>query len=214
MRYLKELMKKKRMTRSDLCRESDLPDSTVRDILNGKARIDHCEAGTLFDIATALDTTVEEILGHYWEERLGINTPNQPFCDDCSVLRNEPALNFYYAVDTALHALKNYGVEDFIQFVRNRECAEHYYNLGQYGAALFLTGLVDYLERHMGHKSHPAFAGHRSERLDTPMFPLRLMNIDFTGVEYEACKKEIMNHAIPELARFNIFMTREDLGLN
>ena len=59
---LLELMNEKHMTRAELSRRSGVPESTLRDILNGKAQIDHCEAGTLLAIADVLETTVDEIV--------------------------------------------------------------------------------------------------------------------------------------------------------
>ena len=69
--YLMNLMNKKCMTRADLSMMSGVPDSTLRDILSGKAQIDHCEAATIYGIADALGTTVEDVLDHYWDECLG-----------------------------------------------------------------------------------------------------------------------------------------------
>ena len=68
--YLMNLMNKKCMTRADLSMMSGVPDSTLRDILSGKAQIDHCEAATIYGIAEALGTSVEDILDHYWDECL------------------------------------------------------------------------------------------------------------------------------------------------
>ena len=45
--YLNTLMEKKNISRAELSRRSCVPESTLRDILNGKARLDHCEALTL-----------------------------------------------------------------------------------------------------------------------------------------------------------------------
>ena len=52
---------------------SSVPDSTLRDILSGKAQIDRCEAATIYGIADALDTTVEDVLVHYWKECLSVS---------------------------------------------------------------------------------------------------------------------------------------------
>ena len=68
--YLMNLMNKKCMTRADLSMMSGVPDSTLRDILSGKAQINHCEAATIYGIADALGTTVEDVLDHYWDECL------------------------------------------------------------------------------------------------------------------------------------------------
>ena len=68
--FLNELMNNQHLTRADLCRKSGLPESTLRNILNGKTQLDRCESATLLCLADALNTTVEEIISHYWDECL------------------------------------------------------------------------------------------------------------------------------------------------
>ena len=54
MMYLIELMNARHMSRTDLSDLSGVPESTLRDILTGKAQLDRCEAATLYSIAEAL----------------------------------------------------------------------------------------------------------------------------------------------------------------
>lgn len=68
MKYIETLMQKKHLTRSDLHKMTGIPESTLRDILSGKARIERCETLTLVLIASVLDTTVEEILMNHFQE--------------------------------------------------------------------------------------------------------------------------------------------------
>ena len=68
--YLMNLMNEQYMTRADLSMMSGVPDSTLRDILSGKAQIDHCEAATIYGIADALGTTVEDMLNTALDQAL------------------------------------------------------------------------------------------------------------------------------------------------
>ena len=70
--YLNELMNARQMSRTELSARSRVPESTLRDILSGKTQLDHCEAATLYDLAAALQVSIEDILENYWEE---MNTP-------------------------------------------------------------------------------------------------------------------------------------------
>ena len=81
MMFLNELMKEKNMTRAELSRKSGVPESTLRDILSGKAQFDRCEVLTVACIAGALDTTIEELLGSHIDEALcgGDAARRQPF---------------------------------------------------------------------------------------------------------------------------------------
>ena len=58
MMYLIELMNARHMSRTDLSDLSGVPESTLRDILTGKAQLDRCEAATLYSIAEALDVSI------------------------------------------------------------------------------------------------------------------------------------------------------------
>ena len=68
MMFLNNLMNSRNLTRAELSASSNIPESTLRDILNGKAQLDRCEAVTLYNLAYALDVSVEDLLEDYWEE--------------------------------------------------------------------------------------------------------------------------------------------------
>ena len=58
MMFLNNLMNSRNLTRAELSASSNIPESTLRDILNGKAQLDRCEAVTLYNLAYALDVSV------------------------------------------------------------------------------------------------------------------------------------------------------------
>ena len=60
--YLNELMNARQMSRTELSARSRVPESTLRDILSGKTQLDRCEAATLYDLAAALQVSIEDIL--------------------------------------------------------------------------------------------------------------------------------------------------------
>ena len=49
--FLNNLMNSRNLTRAELSASSNIPESTLRDILNGKAQLDRCEAVTLYNLA-------------------------------------------------------------------------------------------------------------------------------------------------------------------
>ena len=51
MMFLNNLMNSRNLTRAELSASSNIPESTLRDILNGKAQLDRCEAVTLYNLA-------------------------------------------------------------------------------------------------------------------------------------------------------------------
>ena len=93
------------MTRSDLSQASGIPESTLRDILNGKAQLDHCEAGTLVQLAFALDTTVEEIVVNYWDR---LDAESEKLVQDAltKVLKGRTSIVIAHRLSTIMNADK------------------------------------------------------------------------------------------------------------
>ena len=208
--YLMNLMNKKCMTRSDLSMMSDVPDSTLRDILSGKAQIDHCEAATIYGIADALGTTVEDILDHYWDECLED--------DDEEVWKRQPLhdghtlLIFYSTVDKLVQ-LRLFAEDSLLAASFNSETyIDYFFDKGFYREAFFLLGITDYLNRKLGKKTEPRFDAYRVYRLDNPVYSLSTLEEYDDPEELKNAKANAEAYAIPELAAFNIFMTEEDIS--
>ena len=208
--YLMNLMNKKCMTRADLSMMSGVPDSTLRDILSGKAQIDHCEAATIYGIADALGTTVEDILDHYWDECLED--------DDEEVREKQPLhdghtlLLFYSTVDKLVQ-LRQFAEDSLLASSFNSEAfIDYFFDKGFYREAFFLLGLTDYLNRKLGKKTDPRFDAYRVYRLDNPVYSLSTIEEYDNPKELENAKAYAETYSIPELAAFNIFMTEEDIS--
>ena len=134
--YLNTLMEKKNISRAELSRRSCVPESTLRDILNGKARLDHCEALTVSCIAGVLGTTVEDLLINYWDEPLdeeeNMVWPERH--DDSSML------DFYMLVDSTMRKLSACGDMRFVKAICDDYWIERFYTAGFYRSAFFLLG--------------------------------------------------------------------------
>ena len=208
--YLMNLMNKKCMTRSDLSMMSDVPDSTLRDILSGKAQIDHCEAATIYGIADALGTTVEDILDHYWDECLED--------DDEEVWKRQPLhdghtlLLFYSTVDKLVQLRQAVEDADLASCFSSEPFIDYFFDKGFYREAFFLLGITDYLNRKLGMKTDPRFDAYRVYRLDNPVYSLSTLEEYDDPEELKNAKAYAEAYAIPELAAFNIFMTEEDIS--
>ena len=55
-------LKKQRITKYKLSKESGVPQATINDICSGKTDVEKCAAGTLYRLAKVLGISVEEIL--------------------------------------------------------------------------------------------------------------------------------------------------------
>lgn len=205
MMYLNELMNACHMSRAELSARSNIPESTLRDILNGKAQLDRCEAATLYNIAYALDVSVEDILEGYWNE-LERDAPAHTSVHDENSL-----MNFYVLADSMLGRLRATDDLAFIDGIDQNEWIERLYQSGQYRCALFLLGMVDYLCRKNGIRQVARYDEYRKARLDRPVYALRTLNVNDDDGAFQRARTEAENNAIPELGRYGIYMTEEDI---
>lgn len=206
--FLNELMDENDMSRAELSRISGVPESTLRDILNGKAQIDHCEAGTLMAIADALDTTVEEIVTNYWDFWESSLNPDE--MEKIPVHDNDLLAYFYMAVSATLLKMGKAGEMGFVCDICNTDFVEAFFSQKSYRTALFLVGMIDYIHRKNNMNPDPRFDAIRDFCLDQPVYSLDTLACD----DAEDCiqaKTFAEKNAIPELACFNIFMTEEDV---
>ena len=207
--YLMNLMNEHCMTRADLSMMSGVPDSTLRDIFSGKAQIDHCEAATIYGIADALGTTVEDILDHYWDECLGADDEE---CEREVLHDGHTLLLFYSTVDRVVQLRQHVDDALLTSCVNSEAFIDLFFDRGFYREAFFLLGLTDYLNRKLGMKTNPRFDAYRGYRLDCPVYSLSTLEEYDDPEELKNAKAYAEAYAIPELAAFNIFMTEEDIS--
>lgn len=205
MMYLNELMNARHMSRAELSARSNIPESTLRDILNGKAQLDRCEAATLYNIAYALDVSVEDILEGYWDA-LERDAPART-----SVHDDHSLMNFYVLADSMLGRLRATGDLTFIDGIDQNGWIERMYQGREYRCALFLLGMMDYLCRKNGVRQVARYDEYRKARLDGPVYALRTLNVNDDDGAFQRARTEAENNAIPELGRFGIYMTEEDI---
>ena len=205
MMYLNELMNSRNLTRAELSARSNIPESTLRAILNGKAQLDRCEAATLYNIAYALDVSVEDILEGYWDA-LERDAPARTSVHDENSL-----MNFYVLADSMLGRLRATGDLAFIDGIDQNGWIERLYQGREYRCALFLLGMLDYLCRKNGVRQVARYDEYRKTRLDRPVYALRTLNVNDDDGAFQRARTEAENNAIPELGRFGIYMTEEDI---
>ena len=205
MMYLNELMNSRNLTRAELSARSNIPESTLRDILNGKAQLDRCEAATLYNIAYALDVSVEDILEGYWDALERTAPARIAVHDDSSLM------NFYVLADSMLGRLRATGDLAFIDGIDQNGWIERLYQGREYRCALFLLGMLDYLCRENGVRQVARYDEYRKARLDGPVYALRTLNVNDDDGAFQRVRTEAENNAIPELGRYGIYMTEEDI---
>lgn len=207
--YIEKLMNERHMTRTDLCRKSRLPESTLRGILNGEAYIPHCRYSTISALANALDTTAEEILRESRKEH-----------DSCHCRKDEPILRFWKTSrmeDFCLHRtlvlelLHSGDYRDFIRYVRENRMIERMEKAGDTSICLYTVCLMDYLCRIHNLRPFMEYERFRGIMLEEPIFPFFLLSRVDDPISCRTMVKNLEKDAIPEFLRCNIFETEDNL---
>ena len=206
--YINQLMKEQDMTYEELCRKTGIAGSTIRDILDGTSYIPNCKASTLYDIAFALNTTVEDILENSWDEE------NDEYEDENPVfeLTPDPPEAFYlaqYDILKLLHQSQNDVV--FIDSMRKSGAVHELIEHGSTTMALYLVALTDYLCRVNKRPLPEEYAFACDYRLSEPVYPISVMKSVNDPVRMKKQIDELESKAIPEFARFNIWETAEHI---
>lgn len=142
----------------ELCDASEIPSSTLSDILSGKAVLSHCQARTIQKLSKGLDMSMEEVLA--------LEEPDIPACDCVSdtadnddyeeaeeespLHRLECPASFRFFRRSMLEMLNmvsmlNDGECLFVEATIEAGTVEKLYDHGCYDAALYTLGLIDYL---------------------------------------------------------------------
>ena len=200
---IQDMMDSRDLTRAELARLSQIPESTLRDIVNGDAMLERCQAGTVYRLAQALDMTVEALLelaepltnaepepsGRRLFYECGDRLHDQFYGDQRCVL-----LELYQSV----------GAARFIRYMLADRFFEFYYEDENYPMAMFVLGLLDYLCDKLGIERIARYEPFRDESLLLPLFPL-----DKDGWMIDA--PDLFERPIPQLLRYHVYETEETL---
>ena len=179
--YLDDQLQHKKMSIYRLSKESGIPYATLNDICNGRTRLEKCSAETVYRIAHALDTPMEELLSPCMEKRSDFELYKSSIC----------------------HRLKELGDLDFILDTLQRDEIRTYYQRKWYPESLYLLAMLDYISRLNGVPLCKEYDDLRSTKLDHAIYPASVLAM--CAVSKDAQAKDLSrNGAIPEFLRFNI----------
>ena len=178
---LKRMLEEKRMSVYRLAKMSGVPYATCNDIVNGKTSLERCSAETVYKMAKALDTSMENILAPYLEKRCSFENFKSEIC----------------------HQVKEQGdIEFIIHTLENREI-RMYFERRWYPESLYLLAMIDYLSRINEIPLSEEYDDLRKCRLEKPVYPSSLAAMAEVS-ENQNILTEAMEQAIPEFRRFNI----------
>ena len=175
------LIKSKNISAYRLSKDSGVPYMTINDLMNNKTTLTKCNAETVYKIAKALDTSVEELIAPYMKTR--------------------PAFELFKS--NVCHKLKELGDIDFLNDLLDSDEITDYYDLEWYPECLYLLAMLDYISRVNNVPICSDYDKLRSLKLSSVIYPSSIIAMDMVTASNKE-RKEAWDNAIPEFKRFNI----------
>lgn len=184
---INELLSEKNMSRYRLSKISGVPQATINDICNGKAKIEKCSAETIYKISKALDTTMEALLN--FRRSADENLEYRP--------------SFETFKSNICHLVKVKGDVEFLIETIERDEIRMLFNKKWYRESLYLLAMVDYLSRINAVPLCSDYEDIRNTRLEKTLYPASIIAAS-AAAQDDRFKEEGLAASIPEFARFNI----------
>lgn len=178
---IRQKMKTKDMSIYRLAKANQIPYATLNDICNNKVRLEKCSAETIYRLARALDTTMEEILAPCFWERSSFENFKSAIC----------------------HRVRETGDINFLLETLESDDIRTYYERRWYPECLYLLAMVDYLSRENHIPMDAAYDDLRRLRLEKPIYPASVRAMAVATGDDQALR-DAERTAIPEFRRFNI----------
>lgn len=172
-------------------KESNVPYTTLLDIVKGKTKIEKCTAETVYKLAKVLNIAMEELLEEYLE---GENS--MPYRSDFETFKSN-----------ICHLVKDRGDIDFIIDTLKTDEIRLYWDRKWYPESFYLLAMIDYLSRENGLPLCQDYEDIRSCTLSEPLYP-RDINLAAKLNTSLDLRRQSIEEAIPEFKRFNIVESR------
>lgn len=184
---LTSLLKERQLSVYQCAKESDVPYTTLLDIVKGKTRIEKCTAETLYKLAKTLNVAMEELLAECFVENGSTSDSG----------------DFEIYKSNICHLVKDKGDMDFIIDTLKENKIRTYWERKWYRESFYLLAMVDYLSRENDLPLCNDYDDIRNCALSEPLYPRDVIlaaKLDASLNVKEQCFKE----AIPEFMKFNI----------
>ena len=185
--YLNDLLTKKKMSKYRLAKECGIPQTTIVDICNRKARIEKCSAETIYKISKVLDVSMESLI----EEEIESNAQKQ----------RRPSFEVFKSC--VCHLVKDKGDIDFLIDTLKADEVRTLYDRKWYAEAFYLLAMVDYLSRENQVPLCTKYNDIRSQKLREIIYPAGILLSD-AAAKSDTLRRECVKNAIPEFLHFNI----------
>ena len=178
---LNQIMECKNISRYRLSKNSDIPYTTLTDILSGKAELKKCSAETVYKLAKVLGVSMEELLEPCFAKRTSFELFKSNVC----------------------HKLKELGDIDFIIDTLESNEILDYYNRQWYAECFYLLAMLDYVSRVNDVPYCEEYSDLRKQKLSEALYPASIIAATTVSRD-DSIKSKALKEAIPEFLRFNI----------
>ena len=165
---INQLLTNKNMSKYRLSKITNIPYSTLNDILNKKTDIMKCSVSTVYKIAQALDVSVETVIN------TKTNSINLNIQSDFEIFRSN--------VKQAININDPYT---FIKYVQNKNSIKKLYDDDYYFEAFYLLATIDYLSRIYNIPILIEYNDLRKYKLQDRLYPASVINMANVNRENE-----------------------------
>lgn len=184
---LNGLLRERQLSVYQCAKESNVPYTTLLDIVIGKTKIEKCTAETLYKLAKTLNLSMEELLIEFFRE-------NEKTSD---------SRDFEIYKSNICHLVKDKGDIDFIIDVLKKNQIRIYWERKWYPESFYLLAMVDYLSRENDFPLCNGYEDIRNCTLSEPLYPRDVILAAklYTSLDV---KEQCLKEAIPEFMKYNI----------
>ena len=180
---LSAILNEKKISTYQCSRQSNIPYTTLLELVKGKTSIEKCSAETVFRLAKALDMTMDELYTqlHSSEARAAFETFKSNVC----------------------HSVKEKGDLDFIIDTLREDEVRKYWERKWYPEAYYTLAMLDYLSRENDLPLCSNYESIRHTALKKPVFPRDIELAARIDPSLDV-RAQAISESIPEFIRFNI----------
>ena len=179
---LEKILRDKSISVYKCAKESNIPYTTLLEIVRGKTNIENCSAQTVYRLSQIVDMSMEELL------------------EKCSV---PDRVTFETFKSQVCHIVKNKGDIDFIIDTLNNDDVNKYWELKWYPEAFYTLAMLDYLSNENELPLADKYESIRACSLKEPLYPRDIILASKINNNSDL-KETAVKEAIPEFMRFNI----------
>ena len=178
---LNEIMANRHLSKYRLAKNSNIPYTTLSDILSGKTQLGKCNADTVRRLSKELKISMEDLLSLYDEKRC----------------------NFELYKSNVCHRLKEVGDINFIIETLESKTIREYFNKKWYLESFYLLAMLDYISRINKIPLCKDYEDIRKLTLQKTVYPASIIAMSVIS-NSDDIKQKVKQKAIPEFMHFNI----------